>query len=68
MNQHQTTENNAPDILKKKIYNKPVLTILGKVTELTAGGSGSNSEYTEFNPSGKAHCNNGTVFNSDSRC
>ena len=39
MNQHQTTENNAPDILKKKIYHAPVLTILGKVNELTTGGS-----------------------------
>ena len=44
MKQQQQSQNNAPSILKKKSYSKPVLTILGKVSDLTAGGSGLGSE------------------------
>ena len=32
-------------IVKKKVYTPPTLTLYGKLTELTAGGTGSEAEH-----------------------
>lgn len=37
----------AKDIEEKKEYKKPSLTVLGKVSELTAGGSARGKENDE---------------------
>ena len=47
MEKHQKFQDTASGVLKKKKYSKPVLTILGKVSELTAGGSGNAAEKVE---------------------
>ncbi|MFH0783405.1 MAG: lasso RiPP family leader peptide-containing protein [Pseudomonadota bacterium] len=48
MKQHQKSQgNDVPGIHKKKSYSKPVLTILGKISELTAGGSGHPVEHSQ---------------------
>jgi hypothetical protein len=59
MEQHQKLEDNSPVIQKKKIYNKPVLTVLGKVAELTTGGSGRRSECHWGDDDGAQQYNNG---------
>lgn len=59
MEQHQKLEDNSPVIQKKKIYNKPVLTVLGKVAELTTGGSGQGSELIRVDNIGTKKCNKG---------
>ena len=33
-------------IVKKKVYTPPTLTVYGKLTELTAGGTGMDTEDT----------------------
>ena len=33
-------------VVKKKIYTPPTLTVYGKLTELTAGGTGTDTEDT----------------------
>ncbi len=47
MEQHQKCQNNSSIAKKKKEYRKPILTILGKVSELTAGGSAFGAELDE---------------------
>ena len=49
MSQQQAFQDKASVIYMKKKYSKPVLTILGKVSELTAGGSGRRREWGNSN-------------------
>jgi hypothetical protein len=43
--EEKTIENNQEQkIVKKKVYTPPVLTVYGKLTELTAGGTGTQME------------------------
>jgi len=44
MEEHKINKNQDHQIAKKKIYMPPTLTIYGKLTELTAGGSVGQSE------------------------
>lgn len=44
MNKKQESQCNKSNSLGKKSYSKPVLTVLGKVSELTAGGSDGTTE------------------------
>jgi hypothetical protein len=50
-------------VRSKKDYQKPVLTRLGKVSELTASGSEKNTEYIS-----EGQCNNGHKNITDPRC
>lgn len=55
MNQDSPTKNIRTKA--KKVYKKPVMANLGKVTEMTAGGSYGASEWHD-NPHG-GHCDGG---------
>ena len=44
LKKHQISQNNTTVTQKKKNYSKPVLTVLGKVPELTTGGSVKKNE------------------------
>lgn len=44
MKKKVTEKDQNQKIVKKKVYTPPILTVYGKLTELTAGGVGSVSE------------------------
>lgn len=52
MQQQEDCQNTTTSTAKRKKYRKPKLTVLGKVTELTAGGSGSQKENQSSGPTG----------------
>lgn len=54
MKQQEIEQDTAYAIHEKKKYSKPELTILGKVSQLTAGGSSGFSECE--NPGDEASC------------
>ncbi len=69
MQQQGDRENsNKSNISKRKKYSEPKLVVLGKVSELTAGGSGTTSEYVGVKPNGSAQSNHGQPFQNDDRC
>lgn len=49
MKQHEIYQDNAPAIFQKKNYSKPVLTVLGKVSDSTAGGTTGSTESSPSN-------------------
>ncbi|MBU1565215.1 MAG: lasso RiPP family leader peptide-containing protein [Proteobacteria bacterium] len=65
MKQHQKYQDNVLSILKKKIYSKPVLTVLGEVSELTTGGS---TQASELSNNGECKKNVGNGHNNTPRC
>lgn len=66
MNEQQMVVSMDSNSEQKKEYSKPALVVLGKVSELTAGGSGPVGEgksenyivdgTCEVNDAGKDHC------------